>query len=429
MPAIAVIGAQWGDEGKGKVVDLVAERADVIVRFSGGDNAGHTVINKFGKFALHLIPSGIFSQKAISIIGNGAVVNPEVLFGEIEMLKSRGIDTSPSRLMISNRTHVIMPYHLVLDELEESLRGVRAIGTTKKGIGPVYADKIARQGIRMGDLLDKDNLHEVISSMVQQKNILLTKVFGKEPLSSEKIYRQYAEYGERLAPYICDTTAVLQQALKEGKVVMLEGAQGTLLDPDFGTYPYATSSSPLAAGACLGSGIGPRNLSKVLGVYKAYCTRVGGGPFPTELKDSTGDLIRERAHEYGTTTGRPRRCGWFDGVAGRFAHRVNGFTGMAITRFDILDVVKSIKICTAYKIDGKLVNDFPASIRTLEECEPVYEELPGWVTSTCDVRNYKDLPANAKKYIRRLEQVVGCPASMISVGPERSQTIEKKIVI
>ncbi|HXX59162.1 MAG TPA: adenylosuccinate synthase, partial [Dehalococcoidales bacterium] len=300
---------------------------------------------------------------------------------------------------------------------------------TKKGIGPVYADKVARQGIRMGDLLDKNDLRDLLSSMVQQKNIILTKVFGHEPLSFEKIYQQYLEFGQKLAPYICDTTAVLQQALHDGKIVMLEGAQGTLLDPDFGTYPYATSSSPLAAGACLGSGIGPRNLSRILGIYKAYCTRVGGGPFPTELDNEIGNLIRERAHEYGTTTGRPRRCGWFDGVAGRLAYRVNGFTGMAITRFDILDELESIKICTAYKIDGKVVTDFPANIRTLEKCEPVYEEFPGWQKSTCEIRNYKDLPANAKKYIRSLEEVVGCPANIISVGPERGQTIEKKIVI
>lgn len=429
MPAIAVIGGQWGDEGKGKVVDLVAERADVVIRFSGGDNAGHTVINKFGNFALHLVPSGIFSPKALSIIGNGVVINPEVLFYEIDTLKARGIDTSPSRLFISDRAHVIMPYHIVLDGLEEKLRGSQAIGTTMKGIGPVFSDKIARQGIRIGDLINENNFKSQLESALKQKNLFLSGVYQSKPLSLNKIFKDYTEYGKRLKPYIQDTAVIIEKALKDDKVVMLEGAQGTMLDPDFGTYPFTTSSSPTAGGACVGSGISPRAITKILGVFKAYCTRVGGGPFPTELDDNIGNEIRERAHEYGTTTGRPRRCGWFDAVVARHSNRINGFTGMAITRFDILDTLEKIKICTAYKIGSKTINDFPASLAVLEKCKPVYEELPGWQTPTCGIRNFNNMPVAAKKYVNRLEELVGCPTNLICVGPERNQTIVKKRVI
>jgi adenylosuccinate synthase len=429
MPVIAVIGAQWGDEGKGKVVDLVAEKADIVVRFSGGDNAGHTVINSFGKFALHLIPSGIFSTTAVSVIGNGVVINPKVIFHEIDMLQERGIDVSPSRLSISDRAHLIMPYHLLLDELEEKALGDKAIGTTRKGIGPVYSDKIARRGIRVGDLLDKQEFKEMLRNILDGKNRILTKIYGAEPLSLEKVYNEYVEYGERLKPYVRETTMILNEALEGGKMVLLEGAQGTLLDPDFGTYPYCTSSSPIAGGASIGSGIGPTSMNAILGVFKAYCTRVGGGPFPTELNDEIGNQIRERAHEFGTTTGRPRRIGWFDGVAARFSRRINGFTGMAITRFDILDVMPTLKVCTGYKLDGKIIKYFPASISLLEKCVPVYEEIPGWMTSTEEVRKYKDLPAAAKKYVKTLEELAGCPANLICVGPAREQTIEKSPII
>jgi adenylosuccinate synthase len=429
MPVIAAIGAQWGDEGKGKIVDLIAEKADVVVRFSGGDNAGHTVINKFGKFALHLIPSGIFSSHAVSIIGNGAVINPKVLFQEMDTLTKRGIDASPARLTISDRAHLIMPYHLILDELEERALGDKAIGTTHKGIGPVYSDKIARRGIRVGDLLDKKAFKEQLTTILEQKNLLLTKVYGVDALSLEEIYQQYTEYGERLKPYVKETTLVLDEALTAGKLVLLEGAQGTLLDPDFGTYPYTTSSSPIAGGASIGAGIGPSQMTGILGVFKAYCTRVGGGPFPTELNDETGNMIRERAQEFGTTTGRPRRCGWFDGVAARFSRRVNGFTGMALTRFDILDVLPTLKVCTGYKLNGKVINYFPASIAVLAKCKPVYEEIPGWLTSTENVRKYDDLPPAAKNYVKCLEDLAGCTANLISVGPAREQTIEKSPII
>jgi len=423
MSVIAVIGAQWGDEGKGKVVDLLAEQARVVVRFSGGDNAGHTVINPYGEFKLHLIPSGIFSSQAVCIIGNGMVINPAVLIEEMDQLNQRGVDTS--RLFISDRAHLIMPYHVLLDGLEEESRGGKAIGTTRKGIGPAFADKVARLGIRTGDLLDKEVLMERLRLILDGKNTILTKVYGASPLSLDEVYSQYCQYGERLAPYIQETTIMLEEALNREELVLLEGAQGALLDPDFGTYPYTTSSSPLAGGGCLGAGIGPTKLSRIIGVFKAYCTRVGSGPMPTELKDETGDLIREQAHEYGTTTGRPRRCGWFDAIAARFSTRINGFTGAAITRLDILDTFPRLKICVGYKLDGKTIDYFSSNIATLEKCQPIYEELPGWQTPTTDIRQYEQLPVKARQYAARLEELISCPIDIISVGAGREQTIIK----
>ncbi|MFC2057269.1 adenylosuccinate synthase [Chloroflexota bacterium] len=427
MPVIAVIGAQWGDEGKGKVVDLLAEKARLVVRFSGGDNAGHTVINHYGEFGLHLVPSGIFSTQATCIIGNGVVINPAVLIDEIDLINQRGVDTS--RLYISDRAHLVMPYHLLLDGLEEESRGGKAIGTTRKGIGPSFADKIARLGIRTGDLLDKKALLERLRPILDYKNTILTKIYGVSPLSLDEVYSQYCQHGERLAPYIHDTTTVVEEALDRKELVLLEGAQGALLDTDFGTYPYATSSSPLAAGSCLGAGVSPTKINSILGVFKAYCTRVGGGPMPTELKDETGDSIRELAHEYGTTTGRPRRCGWFDAVAARYSTRINGFTGTAITRLDILDTMPSLKICVGYKLDGETINYFPSSIAALDRCQPVYEELAGWQASTTHIRKYEDLPALARQYISRLEELTACPANIICVGPEREQTIEVRAIL
>ena len=423
MPIIAVIGAQWGDEGKGKVVDLLAEKARVVVRFSGGDNAGHTVINQYGKFGLHLIPSGIFYPGVTCIIGNGVVINPAVLINEIDQLNQRGVDTTG--LFISDRAHLIMPYHTLLDGLEEESRGGKAIGTTRKGIGPAFADKTARLGIRIGDLLDKEVFQERLRSILEYKNTILTKIYGVKPLSLDEIYNQYCQYGERLAPRIQETTVMLAEALDRHELVMLEGAQGALLDPDFGTYPYTTSSSPLAGGSCLGAGVGPTRIDRVLGVFKAYCTRVGSGPMPTELKDETGNLIRERAHEYGTTTGRPRRCGWFDAVVGRFSARINGLTGIAITRLDVLDILPSLKICTGYKLDGQKIDYFPGSVAILERCQPIYEELAGWQSPTSDIRDYEQLPVEAKQYIARLEELISCPVNIVSVGAERGQTIHK----
>jgi len=427
MPVIAIIGAQWGDEGKGKVVDLLAQRARMVVRFSGGDNAGHTVVNPYGEFGLHLIPSGIFYPQVVCIIGNGVAINPKVLIDEMSQLNQRGIDTS--RLFISDRANLIMPYHILLDGLEEELRGGKALGTTRKGIGPAFADKTARLGIRVGDLLDKEALLERLRFILDYKNIILTKVYGVSPLSLDEVYSQYCQYGERLAPNIRETTIMLEEARDKDELVLLEGAQGTLLDPDFGTYPYTTSSSPLAGGGCIGAGLGPAGISRILGVFKAYCTRVGSGPLPTELKDETGDLIRERAHEYGTTTGRPRRCGWFDAVAGRFSTRINGFTGAAITRLDVLDTLPRLKICVGYQVDGKTIDYFPGNVAILERCQPVYEELPGWQSPTSDIRDYGKLPAQAKQYVSRLEELISCPANIISVGAEREQTIHKTPIL
>jgi len=421
MPAIAVIGGQWGDEGKGKVVDLLAQEAGFIVRFSGGDNAGHTIVNPYGEFKLHIVPSGIFAPQATSIIGNGVVINPAVLLEEIDQLNQHGVDTS--RLFISDRAHLIMPYHLLLDGLEEKLRGGKAIGTTGKGIGPAFADKIARGGIRTGDLLDKEMLLERLRFILEYKNAILTKVHGVSPLSLDEVYGQYCQYGERLAPYIRETTIILAEALNRDEMVLLEGAQGALLDPDFGTYPYTTSSSPLAGGSCLGSGIPPTKLSRVIGVFKAYCTRVGSGPLPTELKDETGNLIRERAHEYGTTTGRPRRCGWFDAVAAGYSTRINGFTEVAITRLDVLDILPRLKICVGYKLDGQDIDYFPAAAAALEKCQPIYEEMDGWQSPTTDIREYEQLPLKACQYATRLEELISCPVSIISVGARREQTI------
>jgi adenylosuccinate synthase len=426
MPVIAVIGAQWGDEGKGKVVDMLAEKARVVVRFSGGDNAGHTIVNPFGKFALRLVPSGIFYSRTVCIIGNGVVINPAVLIEEMDLLNKRGVSTD--NLVISDRANLIMPYHTLLDGLEEEWRGGKAIGTTRKGIGPVFSDKVARYGIRAGDLLNKEALLERLRLVLDYKNTILTKVYGATPLSLEEVYNQYCQYGERLAPYIRETTIMLEEALNKGEVVLLEGAQGTLLDTDFGTYPY-TSSPSVAGQGCVGTGIGPTRINAVLGVFKAYITRVGAGPMPTELKDATGDLIRERGHEYGTVSGRPRSCGWFDAVAGRFSTRVNGFTGAAITRLDILDTLPRLKICIGYKLDSKTIDYFPSNIATLERCQPVYEELPGWQAPTSHIREYKQLPPQARQYIARLEELISCPVNIICVGPERGQTIEVKPVL
>jgi adenylosuccinate synthase len=423
MPVVAIVGAQWGDEGKGKVVDMLAQQARMVVRFSGGDNAGHSVVNPHGQFKLHLIPSGIFNAGVTCIIANGVVINPAVLIGEIDNLNERGVDTG--NLVISDRAHLIMPYHLLLDGLEEEARGGGAIGTTRKGVGPAFTDKAARLGIRAGDLLDGEVLRERLDTVLKYKNVILTKVYGAEALSLDEVYSQYCQYGERLAPHIRETTIMVDEALSRGNLVILEGAQGALLDPDFGTYPYTTSSSPLASGACLGAGLGPTRLDRVLGVYKAYCTRVGGGPFPTELNDEVGELIRERAHEYGTTTGRARRCGWFDAVAARFSGRINGLTGAVVTRLDILDILPSLKICVGYELDGRRIDDFSASVTALARCKPVYEELPGWQTDTTKIRSFKQLPLEARQYVSRLEELISCPVSLICVGPERGAVIEK----
>lgn len=426
MAVIAVVGSQWGDEGKGKIVDLLAQKADMVVRFSGGDNAGHTVINPHGEFKLHLVPSGIFYPGAACIIGAGVAVNPAVLLKEIDELEGHGIDTS--HLFVSDRAHLIMPYHIRLDELEEEQRRKAALGTTGKGIGPVFADKAARLGIRVGDLLDRDVFRSRLRTALEFKNVVLAGVYRAAPLSLDETLDDYCRHGERLAAHIRDTAPMVREAVARGDTVMLEGAQGALLDPDFGTYPYVTSSSPLAAAGCLGAGLGPREIDRVLGVLKAYTTRVGAGPMPTELKDEMGDFIREKAQEYGATTGRPRRCGWFDAVAARFAVGINGLTDIALTHLDIYDDFDSIKVCTAYRLNDELLTTFPSDAGVLERCQPVYEELDGWKGPISGTRDVQSLPKGARDYLSRLEALLSCPISLISVGADRNQVISARAI-
>ena len=421
MTVFALIGGQWGDEGKGKVIDYLAEKAEMVIRFSGGDNAGHTVINDNGTFKLHLVPSGIFNFRATCIISNGMVVNPQALLTELSELNAHGVDTS--RLFISDRAHIIMPYHILLDGLEEERRGQGALGTTRKGIGPAFTDKTARIGIRAEDLLDKDILLQRLKPVLELKNLILTKIYQHPPLVLEEVIRQYSLYGEQLGPLIRNTGPMIHRAAEEGKFILLEGAQGSLLDTDFGTYPYVTSSSPLAGGGSLGSGIGPMKFNRVLGVFKAYITRVGGGPMPTELINKTGELIREKAHEFGTTTGRPRRCGWFDAVAGRHSVQINSISDIALTHLDIYDGFPSLKICTGYKVNNEVLDYFPSSIAILEKSQPVYEEMDGWEELTAEAKRFDQLPSAAQRYIGRIEELLHCHVSFVTVGPHRDQTI------
>ncbi|MEE9199293.1 MAG: adenylosuccinate synthase [Dehalococcoidia bacterium] len=424
MPIIAIVGAQWGDEGKGKIVDLLARKANMVVRYSGGNNAGHTVLNDLGEFKLHLVPAGAFNPQAVCVIGNGVVINPQALLEEVQALEERGVNLKPGeRLCISDRAHLIMPYHLLLDELEEKARGEKAIGTTRKGIGPAYMDKTARMGIRTGDLLDRESLKERLDYVMDHKNAVLTKLYGAPPLSTEEVYQECCRMGERLGPYLRQTEVLIREAMDRGDTIIMEGAQGTLLDSDFGTYPYVTSSAPIAAGSALGAGISPAKIDSIIGVYKAYTTRVGSGPMPTEMFDSIGEQIRERAMEYGATTGRPRRCGWFDAVVGRYSTMVNGYTSMVLTRLDVLDELPAVKVCTAYRLNGTLLNHPPSSSADLYRCEPVYEELAGWRCSTREARAFEDLPPEARFYVKRLEELVGCPVDLIAVGPRRDESI------
>jgi adenylosuccinate synthase len=421
MPGVVLIGAQWGDEGKGKITDYLAEKADVVVRYQGGNNAGHTVVVGDQEFKLHLIPSGILYPGTTCIIGNGVVVDPKVLVKELEYLKSRNIDTN--NLRICDRSHLIMPYHIRLDELEEELKGVNKIGTTRKGIGPAYMDKSARIGIRIVDLLDKEEFAEKLKANLQSKNNLLERVYETKGFEFQEIYDEYLAYGERIRHLVADTSVIIHDALKAGKNVLFEGAQGTLLDLDHGTYPYVTSSHPVAGAACIGAGVGPTDISKVIGVVKAYTTRVGEGPFPTELKDEMGDLIRNVGHEFGTTTGRPRRCGWLDCVILRYASRVSGLDCIAITKLDVLDKVDTIKVCVGYKYNGKELKDFPSSLKVLAQCKPIYEELEGWMEDTSMARSFGDLPLKAQNYVKRITELIGVKSAIIAVGPKREQTI------
>lgn len=415
------MGTQWGDEGKGKIVDHLAQQAQVVVRYQGGNNAGHTVVVKGVESKLNLLPSGILYPGKTCIIGNGVVVDPAHLLKEIAGMQERGIDTSG--LKISNRAQVILPYHRLMDEVDEESRGDAKIGTTKKGIGPCYVDKNARIGIRFVDLMDPEEFARRLKINVTAKNRILTEIFGKEPLDYDKILADYLGYAEKLRPYVTDTIFTLHDAIGRGEKILFEGAQATMLDLDYGTYPYVTSSHPVAGGVCVGAGVGPSAIGKVVGVVKAYTTRVGEGPFVTELHDETGNLIRERGHEYGTLTGRPRRTGWLDTVVVKYACLLSGIDCLAITRLDILDTLPTLKICTGYLYKGKPLHEYPASLKVLDEVEPVYEELPGWQSDITGIRRYEDLPLNARRYVERLSECSGARLGVVSVGPDREQTI------
>ncbi|MBB5174758.1 adenylosuccinate synthase [Texcoconibacillus texcoconensis] len=420
MPSVVVVGTQWGDEGKGKITDYLSEQAEVVARYQGGNNAGHTIVFNGQTFKLHLIPSGIFYNDKICVIGNGMVIDPKALVQELEYLHERGIDTS--NLRISNRAHVILPYHLKLDVVEEESKGANKIGTTKKGIGPAYMDKAARVGIRIADLLDRSAFDEKLTYNLQEKNRLLEKMYEVEGFKKEDILEEYFQYGQEIAKYVTDTSVVLNDGLELGKRVLFEGAQGVMLDIDQGTYPFVTSSNPIAGGVAIGSGVGPSKIDHVVGVSKAYTTRVGDGPFPTELTDEIGEQIREVGKEYGTTTGRPRRVGWFDSVVVRHAQRVSGITDLSLNSIDVLTGIETLKICVAYKYKGEIIEEFPANLNVLAECEPVYEELAGWTEDITGAKSLHDLPKNALYYVERISQLTGIPLSVFSVGPDRSQT-------
>ncbi len=421
MPSKVVMGAQWGDEGKGKVIDILAGQSDVVVRSQGGNNAGHTVEANGQQYKLHLTPSGILYPNTLCIIGNGVVVDPKVLLEEIDMLTARGVDVS--NLKIDARAHIILPYHIALDGLSEKMRGSSEIGTTKRGIGPCYMDKAERSGIRMHEFVDEDIFRRRFKENLEMKNLFIEKVYGEQPLKYEDYVEEYVGYAKRLKPFMADCTVLLYNALKAGKNVLFEGAQATLLDIDLGTYPYVTSSHPVSGGVCIGSGVGPTMIDECIGVVKAYTTRVGKGPFPTELFDETGDLIRNRGGEFGTTTGRPRRCGWFDAVIVKFAVRTSSLGSIAVNKIDTLANMGDVKICTGYKYHGELLTEFPYSLEILAECEPVYETLPGWEGDLGAAKSFDELPENAKNYIRRIEELCDVKVSMVGVGPGREQNL------
>ena len=420
MSSVVVVGTQWGDEGKGKITDFLSENAEIIARYQGGDNAGHTIVIEGTKYKLHLIPSGIFYPEKVSVIGNGVVVNPKSLVKELAYLHDAGITTD--NLRISDRAHVILPYHIKLDQLQEDAKGDNKIGTTIKGIGPAYMDKAARVGIRIADLLDKEIFAERLKINLEQKNREFTKMYEVDPVDFQDIFEEYYDYGQQIKKYVTDTSVILNDALDAGKRVLFEGAQGVMLDIDQGTYPYVTSSNPVAGGVTIGSGVGPSKISKVVGVCKAYTSRVGDGPFPTELNDEIGHQIREVGHEYGTTTGRPRRVGWFDSVVMRHSRRVSGLTNLSLNSIDVLTGLDEVKICVAYDLDGERIDYYPASLETLQRCTPIYETLPGWSEDITGVRHLDDLPETAKNYVRRVSELVGVKISTFSVGPGRDQT-------
>ena len=422
MPNIVILGAQWGDEGKGKVIDIYAAKADYVIRYQGGNNAGHTVVIGEDEFILHLIPSGILHPGKICVIGNGVVIDPKALLDEIATLEKKGVRVD-GRLFISEEAHVIFPYHKKLDELKEAKK--KKIGTTKKGIGPCYADKVARSGIRVSDLLDEKLFTEKLTANLEEKNAVFTKIYNIEPFSFGSIYNEYLAYAKAIKIYISNTVLMLNDAIKKRKRLMFEGAQGTLLDVDHGTYPFVTSSNAVAGGASTGTGVGPTKIDKVIGVVKAYTTRVGEGPFPTEFSNDLMERIRNKGREFGATTGRPRRCGWFDSVIVGHSIMVNGIDEIVVTKLDVLDDLDSIKICTSYRFEGKVYNEVPSNIRVLSGCEPLYEELPGWKEDTTRVTSYIKLPKNAKNYLKRIQNLLKTKIVLISVGCERKQTFSK----
>ncbi|TQF04105.1 adenylosuccinate synthase [Kitasatospora acidiphila] len=422
MPALVLVGAQWGDEGKGKATDLLGGSVDYVVRYQGGNNAGHTVVIGDQKYALHLLPSGILSPNVVPVIGNGVVIDPAVLLSELEGLNARGIDTS--KLLISGNAHLITPYHRTLDKVTERFLGKRKIGTTGRGIGPAYADKINRIGIRVQDLFDESILRQKVEAALDHKNQILVKLYNRRAMPADLVVQEYLGYAEKIRPFLSDTTLVLDEALKADKVVLLEGGQGTLLDVDHGTYPFVTSSNPTSGGACTGSGIGPTKIDRVIGILKAYTTRVGSGPFPTELLDEDGEKLRQIGGERGVTTGRDRRCGWFDAVIARYATRVNGLTDFFLTKLDVLTGWEQIPVCVAYEIDGQRVDELPYSQTDFHHAKPIYEYLPGWSEDISKAKTFGDLPKNAQAYVKALEEMSGAPISAIGVGPGRTETIE-----
>lgn len=425
MPIVIVVGAQWGDEGKGKIVDYLTHDADIVARYQGGHNAGHTVVINNEKYILHLIPSGILHRRTVCIIGNGVVVEPHSLIQEITDLRKRGFTVSDN-LLLSKNAHLIMPYHIALDQESEKRKGRKSIGTTGRGIGPTYVDKMARSGIRISDLLSAETLMDKIQTNLRQANFLMKNLYKTAPFGAKKIFDDYREYARKLKKHIADTDIIINNAISKGKNILLEGAQGTLLDIDHGTYPYVTSSNSTAGGACTGLGIAPNKISRILGVVKAYTTRVGEGPFPTEIVGATGELLRSKGGEFGATTGRPRRCGWLDTVILRHSARINGFTGIAVTKLDILDSLDRIKICTAYKYRGKILKDFPKDLHIFENCTPVYRSLEGWRSSTLGITKFRDLPPRAKAYIRNIETLTGMKVQILSTGQKRNELISLK---
>jgi len=424
MSTLVVVGSQWGDEGKGKITDLLSEEVDIIVRYQGGCNAGHTVVKGDQQFIFHLIPSGILHSGKKCLIGSGVVIDPESLLREIEDLRKKGIEID-SNLFIDSKAHVVLPYHKTLDEIKEEKRGKNKLGTTKRGIGPAYIDKIARTGIRIADLIDKKSLSEKLKINLGEKNKIFEKLYSIKTSKQEQkdLIKRYQEYGQLLKKYVIDVSLLVNQAIEEDKKILFEGAQGTLLDIDHGTFPYVTSSHPIAGGACLGAGVGPTKIDKVLGITKAYTTRVGSGPFSTEIEGELGEYIRQKGGEFGATTGRPRRCGWFDAVVVNYAVRINGMESMALTKIDVLSDLDKIKICTSYQCNGKLIKEFPANLETLQNCTPVYEEMEGWKEDISRITKYEDLPSQLKAYISGIEELTKAKVVIISVGPKRSQTI------